>query len=798
MKAKENCDKIVLIFSIEGAQQNAKYTFGAKFIEEPRYRFDQKKCSEDNQEIIFNIEKLCDYHFEMIQRIEITIEKEILVNGKIKNFKKNGNIRLSSIIGANKSIYKRKLGDNNNTQTSELFVIKAEKSQSKSSKDCKSFIELTLVVKPLQKMDFGELKNKFYYLLTANKKKIFKSSAVTNDGKFKSHKFPTFILEPNFSIYFINSENKIIGDIETNLEEFSKKENWNKPKAQLLLQKKNMVYIYSYSNLEKEYSVFDYFKAGVRLGITFGIDFTEPNGKPSDLYSPHYICGDKANTYEKLLISVGDTLSYYNYNQQFKVFGFGASNIPGFSAQTSDCFNVSFTDKATISSISTVLEKYRECVNKITFSSPAKLAPIIKKALDFEEYDPQIYNVLVFIVNSLPEDIQETTDEIIKGSYLPLSIIIIGVGNKDYTELKKLSGSNLPKYSKEGHIKKRDIVNFVTLSECNVNDQKMSGILLSQIPKQMNEYYSLNKTSPENLKDQKYAFFDESISIYKSLRNSEIKMSKAFYNKINQERESREQRGVIHDEIQDKYYETPKGNEILESTNPFLIDRIGKGINPNQPGFFINEEENFKENPYINRASTEEDKDNFSFWNSDKSNITIETKSGEKFVNTPLGDDEYKTIIEYKKSKIVFDDEPKEETKFSKDSKMSNNSNGSYKNSCDEIPNRAYGGYPKDYKGNNEFNSLNNNNNDESGQETTIITRRFVNVKNVEKIPTPGNPINYNIVLKEDDKNKNVRNDYINNYNENPYCAEKKYVNTPGNTSGPKNKNINYNNKYNI
>jgi hypothetical protein len=56
-------------------------------------------------------------------------------------------------------------------------------------------------------------------------------------------------------------------------------------------------------------------------------------------------------------------------------------------------------------------------------------------------------------------DLEKTIDEIVKGSVLPLSIIIVGVGQADFGQMEELDADNNPLYS---HVLKkyssRDIV----------------------------------------------------------------------------------------------------------------------------------------------------------------------------------------------------------------------------------------------------------------------------------------------------------------------------------------------------
>lgn len=53
----------------------------------------------------------------------------------------------------------------------------------------------------------------------------------------------------------------------------------------------------------------------------------------------------------------------------------------------------------------------------------------------------------------------ETIDQIVRGSDLPLSIIIVGVGHADFENMETLDGDVNPLYSrKSGRYASRDIV----------------------------------------------------------------------------------------------------------------------------------------------------------------------------------------------------------------------------------------------------------------------------------------------------------------------------------------------------
>jgi len=44
----------------------------------------------------------------------------------------------------------------------------------------------------------------------------------------------------------------------------------------------------------------------------------------------------------------------------------------------------------------------------------------------------QKYNIVIIFTDGIINDVNETIDEIVQGSVLPLSIIIVGIGNADF------------------------------------------------------------------------------------------------------------------------------------------------------------------------------------------------------------------------------------------------------------------------------------------------------------------------------------------------------------------------------
>lgn len=72
----------------------------------------------------------------------------------------------------------------------------------------------------------------------------------------------------------------------------------------------------------------------------------------------------------------------------------------------------------------------------------------------------------------------DTREAIVRASYLPMSIIIVGVGNADFTDMQILDGDDGVLRSPKGEPVLRDIVQFVPFREFK-NVSETSVVLLS-------------------------------------------------------------------------------------------------------------------------------------------------------------------------------------------------------------------------------------------------------------------------------------------------------------------------------
>jgi len=90
---------------------------------------------------------------------------------------------------------------------------------------------------------------------------------------------------------------------------------------------------------------------------------------------------------------------------------------------------------------------------------------------------------------------EKTKEAIIDASDVPLSIIIIGVGKADFSDMDELDGDDKVLRVKN-KTSSRDIVQFIPLSNYVANPSLLAAETLREIPKQVTDFAKKYKYKP--------------------------------------------------------------------------------------------------------------------------------------------------------------------------------------------------------------------------------------------------------------------------------------------------------------
>ena len=103
-------------------------------------------------------------------------------------------------------------------------------------------------------------------------------------------------------------------------------------------------------------------------------------------------------------------------------------------------------DSVTGHDVKGVFDLYSYCLQNVELSGPTLFGPLLKEvvaqATIAYQRDPNYYSVSLILTDGAIHDMQLAKDWIVEGSLLPLSIIVIGIGNADFSLMEELDSDN--------------------------------------------------------------------------------------------------------------------------------------------------------------------------------------------------------------------------------------------------------------------------------------------------------------------------------------------------------------------
>jgi hypothetical protein len=246
----------------------------------------------------------------------------------------------------------------------------------------------------------------------------------------------------------------------------------------------------------KTYKFLDYLQGGLQISLIIGIDFTSSNEEPTKPISLHYIGSDQPNAYERAIRACGDILAYYDSDQQFPVYGYGGQLT--IYQRVNHCFPINLQGDPNIYGINGVLAAYRQAIFKVRLFAPTCFAPLIRKTIEHtvSQKDQHVYFILLILTDGIINDMEETIDALVDASFLPISVIIIGIGNADFSNMDILDADEKPLFNSQNVKAARDLVQFVPFNKYQGNDKNLAEEVLKEVPRQIEDYYRMNKIQP--------------------------------------------------------------------------------------------------------------------------------------------------------------------------------------------------------------------------------------------------------------------------------------------------------------
>eukprot|EP00548_Thalassiothrix_antarctica_P011608 CAMPEP_0194159326 /NCGR_PEP_ID=MMETSP0152-20130528/77766_1 /TAXON_ID=1049557 /ORGANISM="Thalassiothrix antarctica, Strain L6-D1" /LENGTH=681 /DNA_ID=CAMNT_0038868879 /DNA_START=51 /DNA_END=2094 /DNA_ORIENTATION=- len=186
----------------------------------------------------------------------------------------------------------------------------------------------------------------------------------------------------------------------------------------------------------------DYISGGCELNVSIAIDFTGSNGDPRRQGTLHHRSSyGELNDYEKAIASIVQVLSTYDKDQMYPVMGFGAK----YGGVVRHCFQCG--PAAEYYGVKGILDAYKETFSSgLIMSKPTIITEVIQMAAARAAQSQQVaqsqgkqsYTILLILTDGSVSDPAATAEVLREASAAPLSVVIVGIGNADFSAMQFL------------------------------------------------------------------------------------------------------------------------------------------------------------------------------------------------------------------------------------------------------------------------------------------------------------------------------------------------------------------------
>lgn len=256
--------------------------------------------------------------------------------------------------------------------------------------------------------------------------------------------------------------------------------------------------------ITNSYTFLDYIRAGVEINCVFAVDMSSTNGNPRDPNSLQYNSRSTPNEYVVALREIGAVLDQYDTDKRFPAYGFSAC-LPLDYRYMSYCFALSGNaSKPLCDGIEGVISKYYDSLDYVAPHQPCHMNPVIQHVVTEcsrkdRENKHTAYTVLLLITDGDYQDQKRVADTICAAADLPLSIVIVGVGNSDFPLLDELDGDDVRLCNSEGVPAARDIVQVVHFHKHRHSPAALARETLAEIPSQLISYMRSQGLRPSDI-----------------------------------------------------------------------------------------------------------------------------------------------------------------------------------------------------------------------------------------------------------------------------------------------------------
>lgn len=112
--------------------------------------------------------------------------------------------------------------------------------------------------------------------------------------------------------------------------------------------------------------------------------------------------------------------------------------------------------------VDALINAYKESLSRVKLDGPTRFKPVMDRVLDLVQRQKQagapVYHVILMLTDGIIHDMRETIDLIVKASKMPVSIILIGIGDANFDNMDILDADEFKLVNSERKVAYRDIV----------------------------------------------------------------------------------------------------------------------------------------------------------------------------------------------------------------------------------------------------------------------------------------------------------------------------------------------------
>lgn len=205
------------------------------------------------------------------------------------------------------------------------------------------------------------------------------------------------------------------------------------------------------------------------------------------------------------LYEVGNILLNYATDKKVPMIGFGAVIDPKLKGRTSEpaeirknyvnhCFHMNFQPNPEVFGMDGMLAAYNTSISQVEMLGPTYFGPFLKDMILHMQARSTYgirapYTIELILTDGEIMDMNDTIEYLVEASFFPVSIVIVGIGNDSFKNMKFLdSDGGLLTSRKSGKKAARDLVQFVPFREFQGDAKRLASAVLAEIPKQFLEY----------------------------------------------------------------------------------------------------------------------------------------------------------------------------------------------------------------------------------------------------------------------------------------------------------------------